>query len=427
MIDLIDQYIPKIKTQKSSHLELGNAMIHPYYSGRSVLNLPSSLNKWFNVADLAHPPLDLPELDAIGQGINQVIVLLIDAVSLQRFKTWIIKTDHDFLSRMSEALLFPLTSVVPSTTCAVLSTLWTGQSPSEHGILGYELFLKEYGLIANMITHSPASFEGRSGLLYQTGFNPEEVFTVPTMGTHLSTAGVEAHAFLSRSILGSGLSQMHYASVEKHPFRTVTDLWVQARQLVENKPSSPKFIWIYYGAVDNYSHIYGPDSEHAEIEFVRLLNSMSESFLSNLQPETRKKTLLLILSDHGQIHTPNDPLYDLSNHPTLIDHLHIYPTGENRLAYFYVKPRQVEAVQEYVKRTWPGKFQCIPASLALESGLFGPGTPAQESPSRIGDLIVIGQDDAYLWWSQKPNHLLGRHGGLSEEEMVVPLLAMRLG
>jgi len=46
-----------------------------------------------------------------------------------------------------QGLLAPLTSIVPSTTAAALTSLWTGRSAAEHGIAGYELWLKEYGIV----------------------------------------------------------------------------------------------------------------------------------------------------------------------------------------------------------------------------------------------------------------------------------------
>ena len=58
--------------------------------------------------------------------------------------------------------------------------------------------------------------------------------------------------------------------------------------------------------------------------------------------------------------------------------------------------------------------------------LFGPGTPHPRLSDRLGDLIVAAHDDAYLWWAEKENPLVGRHGGLSAEEMIVPLLSVAL-
>jgi hypothetical protein len=426
MNDLTEKYLSDLRDHKIKNLDLGRDALHPAYEKQSLLNLPSTLCNWFSAPNLAHPPLILKELNALAEGCQQIILVLVDAVAYKRFREWITRIDLEFQSAIQDSYIFPLTSIVPSTTCTVLTTLWTGRSPAEHGILGYELFLREYGLVANMITHSPASFEGRVGLLYHAGFQPENALPVPTLGSHLSKAGVEIFALLSTNILNSGLSRMHYSSVDTYGFRTQTDLWIQVRHLTEMKLAKPRLIWVYYGIVDNYSHHYGPDSEQAEAEFLTFLNTMYRVFMSRYVGNTNQKTLLMVLSDHGQLYTPKNPHYDLSNHPTLINRLHMLPTGENRLAYLYPKPGQTEAVQEYIARTWPGMFQILPSSHALQNGLFGPGEPTREARSRIGDYLVVSQGDAYLWWSPKPNPLLGRHGGLSEEEMVVPLLALRL-
>jgi hypothetical protein len=426
MNDLTEKYLPKLRSHKMANLDLGEDALHPAYEDQSLLNVPSTICDWFSAPGLPYAGLEFTNLKDLASDVQQVVIVLIDAVSLGRFSSWMEKIQGEVQSLIQDAYLFPLTSIVPSTTCSVLTTLWTGRSPAEHGILGYELFLKEFSMVANMITHSPASFEGRSGLLYQAGFQPENALPVPTLGSHLSKAGVETFALLSSYILNSGLSRMHYPSVNTYGFRTLTDLWVQTRHLAELRLASSRLIWIYYGAVDGYSHQYGPDSEQAEAEFVTFINTMFKIFLSKFQADSRRKTLLVILSDHGQLYTPKNPVYELSNHPTLTNRLHLPPTGENRLAYLYPGSGQSEAVQEYIAHTWPGKFHIMPSSHALENGLFGPGKPMQEAHSRIGDQIVISQGDAYLWWTPKPNPLLGRHGGLSEEEMLVPLMALRL-
>ena len=103
------------------------------------------------------------------------------------------------------------------------------------------------------------------------------------------------------------------------------------------------------------------------------------------------------------------------------------PTGENRLAYLYPNIGQVEAVEEYIGRTWPGSFRLLPSSHALDAGLFGPGEPAASVLDRLGERVLVGLNDSYLWWAPKENPLIGRHGGVSEHEMLVPLFVHRLG
>jgi len=220
---------------------------------------------------------------------------------------------------------------------------------------------------------------------------------------------------------------MHYAGVERHTFGGAPDLWISVRELAERRLECPRLIWVYYGGVDGLSHRYGPDSEQAEAEFTSFIHALLDNFVRRLSLETRRQTLLLLLTDHGQIKTQVDPNFELRNHPSLVHRLHMLPTGENRLAYLYPRPGQVKAIFEYFEQTWPQAFSLMASGQALKAGLFGPGTPAKVTPERLGDLIAISHGDAYLWWASKANPLVGRHGGLSAEEMLVPLMAVRLG
>jgi hypothetical protein len=94
--------------------------------------------------------------------------------------------------------------------------------------------------------------------------------------------------------------------------------------------------------------------------------------------------------------------------------------------YLFIKPGQVENVRSYFDHTWPGQFTFIDPTEAVVKGLFGPGKPHPRLADRMGDLIVAARDEAYLWWAEKENPLIGQHGGLSAEEMIVPLLSVML-
>jgi hypothetical protein len=287
--------------------------------------------------------------------------------------------------------------------------------------------LKEYGLIANMITHAPMAFDGRAGLLYSAGFDPEKFLPVQTIGPRLRNAGIDVHAFLHYSLIGSGLSRMHYPGVDAHSFAHPSDLWIAVRDLANQTPKHKRLIWVYYGGIDGLSHRHGPDSEQAEAEFHDFTETMVSEFFEKIDAAVGSDTLMILLADHGQLTTRKDPHFELVNHEGLTRCLHMSPTGENRLAYLYVKPGQGAAVEEYLEKTWPGAFTVFSSSRLLDAGLFGPGTPAPTARDRLGDLTVITHQDAYLWWAAKENPLIGRHGGLSAEEMLVPLMAVRLG
>ena len=425
MSDLTPELIDCIRAHRLPDLELGADHFHPAYHGLSILNLPASLSKWLGAGELHHPAIDLPELDELAAGAGQVVCVLIDAVALHRFQDWVAQPESDITAWIDRGLLGTLTSVVPSTTSTALTTLWTGRSPAEHGVLGYEIFLKEFGLIANMITHAPAAFDGRAGLLYNAGLDLEHFLSVETIGPHFKRAAVDVHAFLHYSISGSGLSRMHYPAVNAHSFAHHSDLWIAVRTLANQPLDRKRLIWVYHSGVDGLSHRHGPDSEQARAEFLDFTNTMVTEFLKKLDGVVAPDTMVVLLADHGQLTTRKDPHFELRNHPNLERRLHMMPTGENRLPYLYVQPGQTAAIEEYLQRTWPGAFSVLPSSHLIEAGLFGPGKPCPTTRDRLGDLCVITHRDAYLWWAAKENPLIGRHGGLSPEEMLVPFAAFR--
>ncbi len=426
MPDLTASLLPELLAFRLPDLDLGPGAVHPNYAGRSLLNVAASFDRWLGLEPGPHAPLDLPGLDGLASGARQVVVCLVDALSYARFTGWLDDPSAALRPYLSSALLSPLTSIVPSTTSAALTTLWTGRSPAEHGILGYELLLREYGMVVNMITLAPAAFESQRGLLERAGVRAPSLLPVPTLGSRLARGGVEAHAFIGNAIRGSGLSRMHFADTELHGFGSPADLWQSVRQLVERPPQGRRFVWAYYGGIDSLAHIYGPDSDLVRVEFEFFMRALTDLLLRPLSLGPSRDVLLLVLSDHGQVATTPQPHLHLGQHPGLGRRLHLAPTGEARLPYLYLRPGQAEAVEEYVGRTWPGAFTIVDSAHALRAGLFGPGAPCDQAAGRLGDRVLISRGSNYLWWADKPDILLGRHGSLTQEEMIVPLLAMRL-
>lgn len=428
MSTITQELLLDIKNHQLSGLDLDGDFIFPKYADQSILNIPASICEWLDIDNLGAGALRPEILLPPGNGIRRVILILMDALSLHRFQGWLESGDIPVWQNLMQAgQLSPLTSISPSTTCAATTTLWTGQSAATHGIVGYELFLKEYGIVTNMILHSPISFErGTIGSLENAGFVPEEFINLPTLGPHLRAHGVTPYAFQHYGIAHSGLSRMFMQDVEIKPFGTPTDLWVNLRQLIEENPKQKMYNWVYWGHIDGLSHHYHPDDERVLAEFQNFSFAFEEFFLKRISPAARKDTLLILTADHGQVNTQDKPEYIFQNHPELDRLLHMKPTGENRMFSLYIRPGQVTAVKQYFEETWPSKFSLITAEKLVDSGMLGSGPHHPRLCERLGDLITIPHDDAYLWWGEKDNFLRGRHGGLHPEEMLVPFLAVRL-
>jgi len=425
MPDLTARLLPRLQAHTLPGLNLKAGHLLPKYEDQSILNIPSTLCKWLGVPGLAVGPL-IPEIwEPLGNDARRVIVILMDALAYHRLQKWMAFTPV-WQELLKEGVLAPLTSVVPSTTSSALTSLWTGASPASHGIIGYEMWLKEYGLVANMILHSPITFRDSIGSLDRAGFSPDHFLQVPTFGSHLMTHGVRSYAFSHFSIANSGLSRMLMRDVAVQPFSTPASMWISIRNLLENKPNEPMYLWTYWGQVDGLSHRYGPDNEHAAAEFSHYSTAFERFFLNQLSPQARKDTLVVLTADHGQSHTPLNPHLVLANHPGLNETLRIRPTCENRFAFLYLRSGFEAAVREYFAENWPERFDLISSQEVLSAGLFGPGPYHPDLIDRIGDLVVIARQDAYLWWADQDDFLLGRHGGLHPDELLVPFLAARL-
>lgn len=427
MTDLTEKLLPILKQNRLPGLDLADEYIYPAYAGHSILNIPSSLCRWLGAPGLQAGPLPAEILNLPGDGIRKVVLVLVDALALHRLQRWMADGTAPVWDELARrGLLAPLTSITPSTTSAALTALWMGRSAAEHGITGYEMWMKEYGVVANTILHSPITYKNDVGSLERAGFDPERFLPFTPLGAHLGAQGIKTYALQHHSIAHSGLSRMLFKDVEVQVFSTAADLWVNARHLLEQRPRQRMYTWIYWSEIDHFGHFYGPDDERTVAEFSTFSLAMQRFFLERLSPAARSDTLLILTADHGQIATRQEPRYDLRNHPGLLRRLHIQPTGENRLAYLYVRPGQLEAVKEYLECAWPGQFLVLESAYAQECGLFGPEEPNPRLLDRLGDLVVVARGDAYLWWADKDNRLLGRHGGLHPDEMLVPFLAVRL-
>jgi predicted AlkP superfamily pyrophosphatase or phosphodiesterase len=360
-----------------------------------------------------------------------VVFLILDAVGYRQLRDFL-DTEDSLLTHLSdEGRLVPITSVFPSTTVSALTSIWTGQPPLGHGFLGTKLLLPDQGVLANMLKMAPAAY-GRGGRLVDWGWDPERFVTAPSLGKQLRAAGVETVAHTRFSFLGSSLTQIFLRGMaEVRGYVGLSDLWLNLqRTLAERDADQRLFVDVYWGGIDNVGHVYGPTGAHLPWALRHLARSLEEDFLSRLTKDAREGTLLVITADHGQIATPSERVVRLPDHPQLKETLLLPPAGESRAAYLYVRPGQKDILRTYVKAHLSDHFALLDTERALELGLFG--SVEELTPhlrARLGDVLLIAKDESRLTTKEKKENaaeLRGHHGSLTPEEMLVPLLLVRL-
>jgi len=203
-------------------------------------------------------------------------------------------------------------------------------------------------------------------------------------------------------------------------------MWINLRHTLLQRPEGPLFVSGYWANTDTAAHVYGPEGERFKTALRHLARSLEEDFLAPLPAAAREGTLLIITADHGQTTTPPERAVRLSDHPALQQTLLLPPAAESRAAYLYVRPGQTEPLRAYVAEHLADRFLLLEMEQVLAAGLFGSEKPTPELRARLGDFLLLARNDSRLIIEEKPVPFHGHHGSLTPEEMLVPLLMVRL-
>ena len=404
--------------------------VYPAYSDLSLVNIPATLLKIFGVRIPHHPPLPDDLTEGQTEGVRKVILFLVDALGYNQLRA-VLKSEPNLIINelISRGRFAPLTSIFPSTTVAALTSLSTGLTPQEHGVLGFHLFLREYATVADMIGFTPIHDGERSRLL-QMGLEPQRFLRAETLNQRLTNAGIQSYVLIKNIYKDSPLSQMFYNGSKKvHGFVNSSDMFVTLRRLVKENPDERACIMVYWDAIDSISHAYGANSEAFAAEVRNLSYSLEREFIESVDSQISGTTLLMLTADHGQVTVPDNRLVRVDRHPKIRDNLLLPPTGDFRAVYLYAKQGRLDALRAYLEDQLSDQMVVMPSSKALSSGLWGYGDAHPETPDRMGNLVAIMRDN-YAFYSSvtdKPYYTGGKHGSLTPDEMLIPFLCVRLG
>jgi hypothetical protein len=399
----------------------------PHYDGLSIANLPATVAALLGVElPGALPPLPDDLWRDWQPGLSRVVLVVLDALGYRMLQRMQAAGEGQAFSRLAAAgRQVPLTSVFPSTTDAALVSLRTGVPPATHGWLAYEMYLREWGLATNAILLCPV-WTRQGGMLVEWGLDPETIVTIPTLAGHLAEAGVTNGAVLSAYLKDTPFSKMLYRDIAQiYGHVHASDLWVHLRHMLTETRGKRAFLTAYWSGLDTLAHVYGPDTDLWEAEFHSVSHLLEREFLAALPAEDREGTLLLITADHGQLLVPPEHILIANKDPELHRHLLVPISGESRAAFVYPRPGRAPAIRDYLCGAYPGWFTVLDSVEALEAGLMGRPI-ADETYARAGELLVLARGDHALQRAPISVPLLGRHGGLTQDEMLVPLVGVRL-
>ncbi len=386
----------------------------PHYERYSLLAVPSTVEELLGL----HAPGGLTgELGLTPKG--RVLCIIVDGMGYLKLRELLESGEVTLGPRTATGTLLPLTSVFPPTTTTALTSLSTGVSPAVHGVLGYTVFLQDPGAVVNMIHLSPPG--AHSGALAKLGVKPEGMLPVHTTYQRLAAQGTSTTLFLPKRIANSGLSELLYQGVEnKTAFFSLSDLFMHLRRAL--REPGRRLLSVYWPNTDTISHEYGPHSSAFAAEARHFFRTVEEELLSRVEDVT-----VLITADHGfQPFDPQQDMVSCPDHPELRESLLLPPVGEARAATLFVRRGHEAQVNDFFRERFPEEFEVLSTEQALQRKLWGAESPSFEVQARLGDLLVLSRGRKGLMWPKETVSMRGMHGGMTPEELLVPLLALEL-
>jgi predicted AlkP superfamily pyrophosphatase or phosphodiesterase len=281
------------------------------------------------------------------------------------------------------------------------------------------MFSKKYALVHNTLAMKPVyGYSDRVELAqdYARSIKP----LIPT----LEQNGIKTTLITKAQIIRSGLSHVTHKDIEPIPYLLGWDMWTHAIEAINNQ--NPCLSIVYYSGVDNLGHKYGAYSKEITFELSSIEHSL-RNFIESLSREVKDETLLIVTGDHGIAEIKQS--YYLQDYPELMQHLLLPPVGDGRATYLFCKNDRREAFAQSFEKQIEG-FKLYPTDELIERGLFGEPIDKEGLKERIGDFTALSKSDTLLEYpyfeADREHPQKGAHGGMTAEEMVVPLLSAKL-
>ena len=354
----------------------------PDYAGRCISNVAPAI--------VGRTAL-LPE---VARAASQVVLLVLDGVGWTQLQAR--RHLAPTLASMDGAAI---TSVAPTTTSTALTSIVTGTPPAVHGIVGYRIRVED-DRVLNILRWRTADGDARQrvparGLQTQPPF-PGTTRPVPVVTkAEFASTGFSAAMGIQRMVGWYAASSI---AVEV------------GRLLRDGEP----FVYAYYDGVDKIAHAHG-FGDHYDAEL-----ASADRLVADVAAQLPPRAALLVTSDHGQVDVGDAtvPLDDdVLADTTLL-------SGEGRFVWLHAGPGRLDALLERCRERYGDVADVCTREEVVAAGWFG-GPVGPDIADRLGDVALVARAPiAFLDPTDTGSHALRcRHGALTEDELLVPLLA----
>lgn len=358
----------------------------PDYSGRCVTRLMASL--------LAPEHGRAEWMPEEATSATRVALLVLDGLGWRQ-----LREREAVAPTMATASGCAITTVAPTTTVSALTSITTGATPGEHGMIGYRMRLGES--VVQMLRWGDEHSDARRR------HPPDTVQPVPPfLGARVPVAS-------RAEFEGTAFTEAHLRGRRSLPWRAASSIGPSIRAAME---SGDRFVYAYYDGVDKIAHERGFGAFYdAELTAAdRLVEAILDALPSD--------AALVVSADHGQVEV-GDRLVGL--HPDVAA-LVAFQSGEGRFRWLHARTGSAEELLDVARARHGDVAWVRSADEAIGEGWFGP-VVREQNRRRLGDVALVPFEPiSFVDPAEGAGHeLVCRHGSLTPDEVEVPLLAFR--
>jgi len=218
---------------------------------------------------------------------------------------------------------------------------------------------------------------------------------------------------VSKADFGStGFTAAHLGTSPLVEYRVPSSLALEVgRTVADGAP----FVYAYYDGIDRVAHAYGL-GEHYDAELVAV-----DHIVADIVAVLPAGAVLLVTADHGQI--------DVGNRVELLGAEAMamirFFSGEGRFRWLHARPGATADLAALLEERYGDTTWVRTRDQLIDDGWFG-GPLSDTFAARLGDVALIPFEPlAFMDPADTgENRLACRHGSLTADEMLVPLVAL---
>ena len=385
-------------------------LVRPSPDRLNVVDLANALASIGGAPNVPCSPGVSAIVDLIGPA-DHVVVVMVDGLGLN-----VVDEEHgaDFLAAHVAA---ELTTVFPSSTPTVLTSYATGLWPSSHGVPSWHLYLDEIDDIATIIHYTRRGDDKDLGSL---GLTPEQAYPAPTTTARM--------AWPSFGIVPEEILETPYATYSRghspgYGYKGLEDAaGAVLKRLGESR--GPTFTHLYIPHVDAASHEYGIGHDVTK-QAIAAVDGLLSQIAALLPPNAA----IVVSSDHGLLDM-DAAAHEIEPDDDLVGYLEHEPWGTAPSVMLQVREDRSAEFEPRFRDRFGDDFYLLTADEVLDLELMGPGPVSPVTKRRIGNYLALstGAPAIYYNYPQTGEDVppkVANHGGLTPDEMMVPLIVVR--